>query len=113
MLCTSFCLLYAVALATWSDLAGAAGIPDECDLVISRELLRQASQAGGSRYATCCAGLLGGAVYVNAFTLISKEVAPQYRQGGVGWLQPGCAQQVVCCMACAQHAVRASHAGTG
>lgn len=26
-----------------------------------------------------CAGLLGGAVYVNAFMLISKEVPAQYR----------------------------------
>jgi battenin len=29
-------------------------------------------------------GLLGGAVYVNAFTLISKEVPPQYREFSLG-----------------------------
>lgn len=28
----------------------------------------------------CLAGLLGGAVYVNAFTLISKDVDPRYRE---------------------------------
>jgi battenin len=30
------------------------------------------------------AGLLGGAVYVNAFTLISREVEPQYREFSLG-----------------------------
>ena len=28
----------------------------------------------------CCAGLLGGAVYVNAFTLLAKEVEPSLRE---------------------------------
>ena len=30
------------------------------------------------------AGLLGGAVYVNAFTLIAREVEPQYREFSLG-----------------------------
>lgn len=33
----------------------------------------------GPLHAQLTAGLLGGAVYVNAFMLISKEVPPQYR----------------------------------
>lgn len=31
-----------------------------------------------------CAGLLGGAVYVNAFTLLAREVEPQYREFSLG-----------------------------
>ena len=30
------------------------------------------------------AGLLGGAVYVNAFTLLSQEIEPEYREFSLG-----------------------------
>lgn len=60
---------------------GPGGCPSKSGVLLSWVLLwastlKTAQLACLPRLAV---GLLGGAVYVNAFTLISKEVPPQYR----------------------------------